>query len=42
MGIFDAAVNELMAPSGYTAEELRKYPEGNARKKPAEAGLQEV
>ena len=33
-GDFDAAVDELMAPSGYTAEELRKYPEGTRVRNP--------
>jgi len=33
-GDLDAAINELMAPSGYTAAELRKYPAGTFAKNP--------
>jgi len=37
-GNFDAAIDELMAPSGYTAEELRRYPEGTYVRNPLQAG----
>jgi anaerobic selenocysteine-containing dehydrogenase len=38
-GNFDAAVDELMAPSGYTAEELRKYPAGTFVRNPLKPGF---
>jgi anaerobic selenocysteine-containing dehydrogenase len=37
-GNFDAAIDELMAPSNYTAEELRKCPEGTYVRNPLKAG----
>jgi anaerobic selenocysteine-containing dehydrogenase len=37
-GDFNAAVDELMAPSGYTAEELRKYPAGTSVRNPVKSG----
>ena len=41
-GNVDAAIDDLMAPSGYTAEELRRIPFGNPGEESAEGGLQEV
>lgn len=37
-GNLDAAIDELMAPSGYTAAELRTYPSGTFVKKPLKPG----
>jgi len=37
-GDLDAAVDEIMAPSGYTAAELRKYPGGTFVKNPLKPG----
>ena len=37
-GNFDAAIDELMAPSNYTAEELRKCPEGTYVRNPLKPG----
>jgi len=37
-GNIDAATDELMAPSGYTAEELRRYPSGTPVKNPLRPG----
>jgi anaerobic selenocysteine-containing dehydrogenase len=37
-GDLNAAVDELMAPSGYTAEELRKYPAGTSVRNPLKPG----
>lgn len=37
-GDFDAAIDEIMAPSGYTAKELREYPGGNYVRNPIKSG----
>jgi len=37
-GNLDKAIDELMAPSGYTAAELRKYPSGTPVKNPLKPG----
>ncbi len=37
-GSLDAAINEMMAPSDYTAAELRKYPSGTPVKNPLKPG----
>jgi anaerobic selenocysteine-containing dehydrogenase len=37
-GNVDAAIDELMAPAGYTAEELRKTPSGTRVKNPLKVG----
>ncbi len=38
-GELDAAIDDLMAPSGYTAAELRSYPAGTPVKNPVRAGF---
>jgi anaerobic selenocysteine-containing dehydrogenase len=39
-GDFDRAIDELMAPSGYTAKDLREHPSGTRVKNPLRPGFQ--